>query len=236
MDSDSDEFLQTVLATSKQRERSIPAGTNFWRSQLGHGWEPIYDHDGEHVDDAPGPLPPERMNPLPRAATEGRANPKGIPYLYLSTDKETAMAEVRPWVGSYISIAQFKTLRDLTIVDCSENRAGRTVYLEEPDPEERARAVWLDIDRAFAKPINPSDQTADYVPTQIISELFKNNGFDGIAYTSALGEGANIALFDLAAAELINCFLYKAAAVSFSFEEAANPYFVRKHYKKDKVT
>ena len=44
------------------------------------------------------------MKPLERIALEGRTNPKGIPYLYLSSKKETAMSEVRPWIGGYISL------------------------------------------------------------------------------------------------------------------------------------
>lgn len=40
------------------------------------------------------------MKPLSNSASEGRANPKGIPYLYVATDKETAMSEVRPSLGA----------------------------------------------------------------------------------------------------------------------------------------
>lgn len=38
-------------------------------------------------------------------------------------------------------------------------------------------------------------------PSPFPLELFKSQGFDGIAYRSALGEGENIALFDLASAD-----------------------------------
>lgn len=29
------------------------------------------------------------------------------------------MSEVRPWIGALVSLAQFKTVRPLTVVDCS---------------------------------------------------------------------------------------------------------------------
>ena len=48
------------------------------------------------------------MKPLGGRATDGRANPRGIPCLYLATTKETAMSEVRPWIGSYVSAGQFE--------------------------------------------------------------------------------------------------------------------------------
>lgn len=72
---------------------------------------------------------------------------------------------------------------------------------------------------------------SEYVPTQVLAEAFRSQGYDGIVYKSLLDErGKNIALFDVQAAELINCCLYETKAVSFDFEQADNPYFIVKHY------
>ena len=106
------------------------------------------------------------------------------------------------------------------------------IYIKEPAPEKRAIAVWRDIDKAFSMPVASNETTTDYVPTQIIAELFKNNGFDGIAYRSSLGEEHNITLFDLDAADLINRILYEAKKVSFDFGQTGNTYFISKYYKK----
>lgn len=122
----------------------------------------------------------------------------------------TAIAEVRPWIGSYISLAQFKLLKNVRLINCTSEDKGTIIYIKEFEPEKRAIAVWRDIDKAFSMPVASNETTTDYVPTQIIAELFKNNGFDGIAYRSSLGEGHNITLFDLDAADLINCTLYEA--------------------------
>ncbi len=89
--------------------------------------------------------------------------------------------------------------------------------------------MWSDIDRAFSRPVTPSDEIADYVPTQIIAELFRANGLDGVAYRSALGESHNLAIFDIDAADVIKCSLFEAKKIDFTFKEAANPYFVKKH-------
>ena len=222
-----EEFLQTVLETSEKRKRKLPKKSYLWRAQLGHGSEPYYQDD-EYIDDIPAPYPPERMTPLINEAPEGRANPKGISYLYTATTKETAMAEVRPWIGSLISVGQFETNREMVVIDCSLYHDRTVIYLQEPDPEERERAVWSDIDRAFSKPLTNNDKIADYVPTQIIAELFKCNGYDGIVYKSMLGKGYNIVLFDVESAKLVNCFLFEVEKLSFSFKEAANPYFVKR--------
>jgi len=221
-------FLDAVLSTSKARQRSVKGGSNFWRAQLGNDWRSIF-HEDEEIGEEACPYSPERMKPISYSAIEGRANPKGIPYLYLSTNKETAMSEVRPWLGTNISVGQFKTKKELSLIDCSVlHGKGSVIYFEEPNCEKREYSVWAHIDEVFSKPVNPNDKTSDYVPTQIIAELFKSKGYDGIVYKSSLATGFNVVLFDLEVAELSNCFLYEAEFIEFKFKETANPYFVRK--------
>lgn len=219
------DFLQTILETSKSRVEEVKKGSVLWRSQLGHGWRPYYEGK-EHIDDIPCAFIPQRMKPVQNASSEGRANPKGIPYLYLSTDMNTAMAEVRPWVGSYISVAQFKLLKSVRLMNCTSDDKGTMIYLKEPEPGKREVAVWKDIDKAFSMPVTSDETTADYAPTQILAELFKNNGVDGIAYRSSLGKGHNRMLFDLEVAYPINCTLYGAKKVSFDFIQADSTYFI----------
>ena len=230
-DPEIEKFLQTIIETIGDRKRELPINKYLWRAQLGHDLMPYYQDD-EYIDDIPAPYPPERMSPLMYEAAEGRANPKGIPHLYTATTKETAMAEVRPWLGSLVSIAQFKTKKNMVLIDCSVHHGRTPLYLDEPNPIEREKAVWTHIDNAFSKPMTNNDRVADYVPTQIIAELFKCNGFDGIAYKSMLGEGYNIALFDVESAKLVNCNLFDLKNISFSFEQAANPYFIKEKDEK----
>ena len=222
-------FLDTVLATAEKRVQIISGPAYFWRAQLGHDWRPIYEGN-ERVTDEPAPHTPERMKPLRDRAREGRANPKGITYLYLATTRETALAEVRPWIGSLISAGQFKTCRELRLVNCTTDGQGQRIFIgREPSPLAREESVWADIDRGFAKPVDPSDDLADYAPTQVLAELFKAHNFDGIAYRSSLGPGHNIALFDADAADLVNCLLFEVKKMHFEFDQAANPYAVRKN-------
>ena len=227
-------FLETVLATSEKRHSGVPEGRIFYRAQKGHDWRTL-EQDGDAFD-VPAPYSQKRMRPLAFEAKEGRANPKGIPCLYLATEEKTAMSEMRPSVGDYVSVGQFKTLKPLTLIDCSIGHdSGINLYFDldngpfEPDAKEREKAVWNDIDRAFSEPVTDSDKSADYAPTQIISELFRSKGFDGIAYKSHLGDGFNVALFDLDAADIINCGLFEVKAVAYEFKETGDRYFVRKY-------
>jgi hypothetical protein len=223
------EFLQTVLATSSDKAETVPAGTLLFRAQVGNDWRPEDIGEGE-IDEFECPFSPERMKPLLDRAYEGRANAKGIPCLYLATQEETAVAESRPWVGARVSVAQLRTARELHVLNCTTDDHKTRIYFQEPPPPERQRAVWQEIDRAFAEPVSRNDDVATYAPTQILAERFHQQGFDGVAYRSALGLGHNLALFDLASAEVINCALVRIDRVGLEYREAANRYFVSKYY------
>jgi hypothetical protein len=135
---------------------------------------------------------------------------------------KTAVAEIRPWVGSYVSLAQFKLVKRCKVVDC---RSAKSEKLNKDQAN-----VWSDISYAFSKPVSPEEPHLEYVPTQILAERFRLEGFDGILYESRLNKGTNIALFDTASAELINCGLHRIRSVSFDFDLSDNPYFMTKHY------
>jgi hypothetical protein len=233
-----EEFLAAVIATSDARAEWMPAEYLLWRAQLGHGLRKLV-LQGEETYEIPVPHSAERMKPLPEKATDGRANPRGIPCLYLATHKETATLEVRPLIGSYVSVGQFELLRNIRVADCSRDkshdhdmellsRAAASAAGETRTPDDVEKAVWSDINEAFSEPVERGDSSLDYVPTQILAEVFKRHGFDGVAYKSSYGEeGFNVALFDIGAADLINCTLYSIKDVSIAMEEeVSSTYFI----------
>ena len=224
-DESTKQFLEAILNTSHSRKRIISLGSTLWRAQGGHSWETI----SQDSDPLPAPHDEDRMSPLVGEAREGRANPKGIPCLYLATDKETAMAEVRPTLGSMISVGQFRILRELELVDCSVGHDSElSIYFEEPDAPEREKAVWNEIDRAFSEPITSGDSLADYAPTQILSELFKKEGYDGIIYKSNLGSGYNVSLFNMSDAEITDRFLFNVKSIRYDFDKWESPFAMDK--------
>ena len=225
--SEDEEFFSEVLRTSKSRILELPEGLMLWRAQLGNALETR--KEGQHEFEVPAAFGPERMKPLEGRAKEGRANPKGIPVLYLSNDRETAMSETRPWLGSHVSCAQFKTTRSLKIVDLSVFQDDNyLLYIGEPSASAKEKAVCTHIDNAFSEPVSINDNMADYVPTQAIAELFKNKGYDGIKYKSRFGndESYNIVLFDPSDARLTVCILYEVKSLKYSFKQADNPYWI----------
>jgi RES domain-containing protein len=219
-------FLKAVLESAQDRVDVAPAGSFLWRAQRGASTIELPISGTNDVAEEDYPYDAARMKPLRDRARENRVNPKGIPYLYLATHRDTAAAEVRPWKGGVVSVGQFRLARDLKLVNATSD-AERTFYFgEEPSPEERAEAVWLDIDHAFSAPTTTSDDAAEYVPTQILGELFRHHGYDGVAYRSSYGSGHNVALFDLDLAIQVNCFVVRVKDMSFIFEQEHHSYAV----------
>ncbi|MBZ5506078.1 MAG: RES family NAD+ phosphorylase [Acidobacteriia bacterium] len=228
-------FLNTVLETSQSRKESIKKFSVLFRAQRGYTWRK--DNEGQPEEmEVPDAFPPARMKPLPEFVGDGRVNPKGIPCLYLASSLDTAIAEVRPWVGSNISLAQFLVMRDVVVVDCSRDKRRLPLWLvngepQEMPPEEREAVVWGDISYGLSRPVTPDEPVTEYVPTQVLAEAFRSHGYDGIVYRSLLAEGYNVALFDCDAAEVLNCGLYETRSVSFKSDQCSNPYFVTKYYE-----
>ena len=231
LDNKNKQFFEALKETCNSRIIDFKKGNNLWRAQLGYRNRPYYQ-DGEHVTDIPYPVDTKRMKPIKDQAFEGRANPKGISYLYLSSDKETAMAEIRPWIGMYISVGQFKIVKDLKLVDFSKDNKRSAFLIFGPNQDKEVEDyIWASINNAFSTPVTPTDNKAEYVPTQIISEFIKNMNFDGIVYKSSLSDGYNIALFDTDSAEQINCFLFELKKIKFDFSETGESYFIKEYYK-----
>ena len=132
------------------------------------------------------------------------------------------MSEVRPWIGSYLTVAQFRLLNDLRFVDCSadQQKSLLNVYA---DSRKWEGEVWWGINRAFFEPVSPSDNVADYAPTQVLAEAFRHSGYDGVVYRSVFGKGLNVAVFSPQLAKLVTRLICETSSVQFSFSRVPFP-------------
>lgn len=234
-------FLQTVLATIRDRDGELKQGQILYRAQRGADWVEQKDKDGNWLGEDVWGFGSSRMKPLTDRAKEGRANPTGIPVLYVANSVETAISEVRPWVGAEISVAVCKVLRPLKTLDLSVGH-GQSSFVgavfshvvggKTLTAEEKEKAVWIDIDNAFSQPVTLSDDRADYSPTQILAELFRSAGYDAIGYKSHFGdqgdkEGYNIAIFDVDAIEIVSCAPHRVRSIRVEAEQFGNAWFKR---------
>lgn len=145
--------------------------------------------------------------PPPNLAAAGRMNASGIPVFYGATDREVALAEVRPPVGSKVVVAQFEITRALRLLDV-EALQSLSVGGSPFDPEYlllKQKASFLSgLSEVITKPVMPDDETLNYIPTQVIAEYLASLQtplLDGMVYPSvqAGNRTRNIVLFNKAA-------------------------------------
>ena len=146
-------------------------------------------------------LPIKEMKAPPSlSVTAGRANPIGIPYLYLAENEQTCVAEVRPSNGCMVNLATFRLKAGLSILDltCPRKKAS---FLIQDSESLTDTLIYVDLLETFAdelsKPILPNRSHLDYIPTQFLCEYFKTIcGFHGLIFNSSFGSGVNLVLFD----------------------------------------
>ncbi len=137
--------------------------------------------------------------PPKRSASHGRANPPGIPYLYIGSTAKTAISEIRPHTGDKACVATFTIPPDLNAVDVREPRKLVSPFLLAD--ESSIGLMRIDIDflerlgDELTRPVVPQGAAIDYVPSQYLCEFIKKCGYNGVVYRSSVGDGINLALF-----------------------------------------
>ncbi|MHA6688547.1 RES family NAD+ phosphorylase [Mesorhizobium sp. A556] len=150
------------------------------------------------AEDAPYTIA-EMGAPPKRLATYGRANPPGIPYLYLGSIPETAAAEVRPHTGEVACVAAFTITGPLRAVDLRNPRKLVSPFLlggASAIGQLRADIAFLErLGDELTRPVLPRGAAIDYIPSQYLCEFIKKKGYDGVVYRSSVSNGMNLALF-----------------------------------------
>ena len=142
----------------------------------------------------------ESKEPPLHTAMNGRSNIAGASYLYVATDKYTAVAECKPLRESFLSVAEFKTTKELKIFNLCDNYSlGELKELQDSKNYSVKTLVEL-IMRAFYNSVYEID--SGYKISQYISELVRKHGYDGIAYKSFISNGKNYAIFNCCEANI----------------------------------
>lgn len=138
--------------------KRIEANTDFFRARI---WSHLKAPEANDL----GAPPKER-------ASAGRMNPAGISYLYLATDKETALAEVIGRPPCNVAVAHFINRDKLIFLDLSD--------LPDPDsiPDDtQAKKEALKFLHHFVHSISQpverdGHEHVSYVPSQVVCEYF----------------------------------------------------------------
>lgn len=146
------------------------------------------------------PYPPERMGAPPaHVASHGRANPAGIPYLYLASTPDTAVSEVRPQPGEVVCVAEFALRGGVNLVDLRDPKQRVSAF----EAADESTLPLLRLDLQFLErlgeelevPVLPTEAAIAYIPSQYLCEFIKQRGYEGVIYGSSVSDGINLALF-----------------------------------------
>lgn len=145
--------------------------------------------------------------PSREKAIAGRANPMGIPYLYLSLNLETTLYEIRASFLDEISVGVFRPKQhiELKLIDFTENISAFSGSPFNLRDIAKSKLLKRAISSDLAKPIRRYDSELEYIPTQFICEYIKYlYDIDGIIFNSSLHIGGkNLVLFNTEKVECI---------------------------------
>jgi hypothetical protein len=178
------ERLELLLSRLKTKTSDVP--NDWYRARIQFG-DQIF-------------IEAEMLAPPPRIASHGRANPAGIPYLYLASEIVTAVSEIRPHAGEIVCVANFLTQPDLLLVDLRHPRVTVSPFLFDDESDigqMRSDLNFLErLGDELTRPVRAQAAAFDYTPSQYLCEFIKKCKYDGVIYRSSVSDGMNLALFN----------------------------------------
>lgn len=167
--------------------------------------KPFWGFDEENCD-----APPKEH------AVAGRANSAGISFLYATSDKKTAIMEMRPQIGQYFNVCKIEICKKIVLFDFTYT----TNELKEDEYTKSGDLYAISKEFSYPNYGNPED----YIPTQYLCEYLRQKGFEGIRYKSAVSpEGTNVIIFDTDSADkaykIIESRVYEVENIDIKFEQ-----------------
>jgi len=173
------DLLEDIKFGLKYFENHISEETIFFRARVDNG---LLKEEGFG-------MPPKIK------AVGGRGNPVGIPYFYLASDRKTAFNEIKKNQTDAVVVTEFKGKKDLIVIDLRNPRIGSPFKYKEKLRKMLHTFPLLNmLGNDLSRPIDYGHDI-EYLPTQYLCELIKQEGFDGILYKSSKSDGYNLMFF-----------------------------------------
>ncbi len=165
--------------------------------------------------------------PKPSIAGDGRFNRKGTSFLYLASSLKTAINEIRPSVGHYVSIGQFKINKEVKIIDFTKIDFYEYAF---SDNAIEQYVKLMNLGKLMSIP-NPDKQ---YNITQCFADAAMDLGYDGIKFFSSVADSSyNVVLFQSGNATYIDD-SYQAVHISgLKYEYENENMQIKKEYLED---
>ena len=169
-----------------------------------------------------GIIPCESIGKPPKEiCPAGRANPIGIPYLYVASTLITAISEIEPIVTDKVTVGELKTVKSLKIIDLRNPRIESPFrFGYELSYFTKHLGFLIILGEELSKPINPKNAELEYVPLQYLCEFIKNEGYDGVAYHSTKADGYNLGIFSDNKIKCQNTKIFNVGEIRYEINES----------------
>lgn len=170
--------------------------------------------------------------PAPDRASAGRAQLAGAAMLYVADTAQTAIAEVKPDVGEYITVGTFriKPEKQLRVLDLT--RFSPAVL--HSSLSEQSSLIRLSR-YAFSAAVHPGNPRKYHAHAYFVQKI-RDQGFDGIGYQSAVNDsGRCFAFFDDSYFRCTRTQLHQVKAVSVTAERVQFSSMERKYLANQKA-
>ena len=161
--------------------------------------------------------PPEKL------VLNGRANPIGIPYLYVASTIETAISELRGHKKEEFTVAEFQMEDGLELADLRDPQ--NTISPFELNEDDELELIYKNmpfltlLGNELSKPIIPREANLEYLSSQYLCELLKLIGFHGIIYKSSIADGNNYVIFKHMKLKPVKSFQYLITDVNYKYQK-----------------
>lgn len=165
----------------------------------------------------------EMGKPPKNLVSNGRANPIGIPYLYVASSIDTAISEIRGHKSEVVTIVEYQMKSDLEMTDLRDPK--NTISPFELNDDNDLELIYKNLPfltllgNELSKPIIPREADLEYLPSQYLCELLKLIGFHGIIYKSSISNGNNYVIFKDKKLQATNTYQYHIVNVTTESEE-----------------
>ncbi|MFI5163387.1 MAG: RES family NAD+ phosphorylase [Sphingobacteriales bacterium] len=199
------ELLQSIF---ERLVVTIPSGAEFYRARIS---ETVLSQD-------------EMGKPRLASATAGRANPVGIPYLYLCNDLKTTLYETRVALHETLTVGKFTSTEPISMVSLRKVDGFGPFEIQNKqftlDEFIQYRPYLQKLESELSKPVRKQDVHLDYLPTQFLCEFCKSIGFDAVEYKSSMNPlGSNLALFSDRKVYCSDVKFYKVNSLIYNWDE-----------------
>ncbi len=199
--------LDVLESTLLRFAKTYPAGHQFYRARISD--EPL-NHN-------------QLGKPPADKTTPGRANPVGIPYLYVSDSEQTTLYETRIALHESITVGKFVLSKPLQVISLKNIADYGPFEVQDMGfaihEFIEIRPYLIKLEDELSKPVRKQDVHLDYLPTQFLCEYIKSKGFDAIEYRSAMNaEGYNLAVFDEDKLDCIDVKFYTVNGLKYNWK------------------